>query len=65
MAADHEIFGIPNYNLFRYSGVLAPNSKLRKHVVSNPKAGELQAASEAGSDSTLPATKYSSGHANR
>ena len=24
---------LPNYNLFRYSGVLAPNSKLRKHVV--------------------------------
>ncbi len=49
---------LPNYNLFRYCGVLAPNSKLRKHIVPNPKAGEVQATSD-GSDSTPPATRYS------
>ncbi len=49
---------LPRFNLFRYSGVLAPNSKLRKHVIPNPEASDPQ--SLCGEESPeLPAAKYS------
>ena len=46
------------FNLFRYSGVLAPNSKLRPHIILNPNIGEPDSL---GSDqeSSLPAARYS------
>ncbi len=49
---------LPRFNLFRYSGVLAPNSKLRKHVIPNPEVSAPESmASE--DESELPAAKYS------
>lgn len=50
---------LPRFNLFRYSGVLAPNSKLRKHVIPNPVVSEPDSMNEGESDATLPSAKYS------
>ena len=49
---------LPRFNLFRYSGVFAPNSKLRKHIIPNALVAD---PSSLGSeeDPSLPAAKYS------
>ena len=52
---------LPKFNLFRYSGVLAPNSKLRKHIIPNPKVSDPQSLGDE-NDPTLPAAKYSWSH---
>ena len=53
---------LPRFNLFRYPGVLAPNSKLRKHIIPNPKVSDTESLDDE-NDPTLPAAKYSCGSA--
>ena len=49
---------LPRFNLFRYSGVLAPNSKLRPLIILNPNIGEPDSL-VSDQESSLPAAKYS------